>query len=58
MTPPNSSAAAVPVSAISPEISIDKLRALPPLSETHPNSRKVGVGEFGVPMREVALDGG
>src|SRR5262245_60832661 len=44
-------AAAVPVRS-------DRLRTLPPLSETHPNSRKVAVGPMGVPMREVSLRNG
>jgi phosphomethylpyrimidine synthase len=55
MTPTSSAkhggAAAVPVRE-------ERLRALPPLSETHPNSRKVAVGTLGVPMREVSLKGG
>jgi phosphomethylpyrimidine synthase len=33
-------------------------RALPPLEETHPNSRKVEVGELRVPFREIVLEGG
>jgi len=35
-----------------------KPRRLPPLSETHPNSRKIEVGPLRVPMREILLDGG
>jgi phosphomethylpyrimidine synthase len=36
----------------------DKVRRVPPLEETHPNSRKVAVGTMQVPMREIALSGG
>ncbi len=31
---------------------------LPPLAQTHPNSRKIEVGELRVPMREISLEGG
>src|SRR5262245_33523896 len=36
----------------------DKVRKLPTLEETHPNSRKVAVGAMQVPMREISLAGG
>src|SRR5262245_52906162 len=51
----NGGAAAVPVPI---PVRGEHVRALPPLSETHPNSRKVAVGSMGVPMREVSLRGG
>jgi phosphomethylpyrimidine synthase len=51
--------AAVPVPVPVPiPIRAERVRALPPLSETHPNSRKVAAGPMGAPMREVALRGG
>jgi phosphomethylpyrimidine synthase len=51
--------AAVPVPAPVPiPIRGERVRALPPLSETHPNSRKVAAGPMGAPLREVALRGG
>jgi phosphomethylpyrimidine synthase len=50
---------AVPVPSPAPiPIRAERVRALPPLSETHPNSRKVAAGPMGAPMREVALRGG
>jgi len=53
---PNSSASSGGAAAV--PVRSDRVRALPPLSETHPNSRKVAVGTLGVPMREVSLKGG
>src|SRR5687768_15251309 len=36
----------------------EPVRRMPPLSETHPSSQRVLVGELGVPFREIELGGG
>src|SRR5262245_60879285 len=37
---------------------MERSNGVPPLSVTHPNSRKVEVGPLRVPLREIALNGG
>ncbi|MBL8840182.1 MAG: phosphomethylpyrimidine synthase ThiC [Planctomycetes bacterium] len=53
MNPPLAASSATPIA-----VSADKVRTLPPLAETHPNSRRIEVGEWKVPVREIAIDGG
>ncbi len=53
MNPRPASPAPAPIA-----VAQEKLRTLPPLSETHPNSRRIEVGEWRVPVREIAIDGG
>ena len=40
------------------EAGAQEVRRMPPLSETHPSSRRVLVGELAVPFREIELGGG
>jgi len=56
MNPPNASL--VPQSPAPIAVKPEKLKPLPTLAETHPNSRRLEVGEWQVPVREIAIDGG
>ncbi|MBM4015482.1 MAG: phosphomethylpyrimidine synthase ThiC [Planctomycetes bacterium] len=59
MNPPNASLApsgSAPSTAT--PVRAEKLRTLPTLAETHPNSRRLEVGDLAVPCREIVIDGG
>ena len=53
---PESSSVAKPTAATPIPLSRDL--PIAPLEETHPNSKKVEVGEWAVPMREISADNG
>jgi phosphomethylpyrimidine synthase len=60
MNPPNASFVAPSIAPLpqTPAATTGSRKPLPPLAETHPNSRRIEVGELAVPCREIAIDGG